>query len=116
MLLVCRFAPADAEDAFLTRARRAVTLLGAQPGCRSVELGRATEDPGRWVLVASFDSFTAYRRALGPFDVREHVVPFLSEALADEPAAFERRLAADGDGLVEHESLLTDRPPDRPAR
>ena len=108
MLLVCRFAPPDAA-AFLERARRAVALLAAQPDCEGVELGRAIETPGRWVLVARFASVTAYRRALQPFDVREHVVPWLSEALTDEDAAHERVLVADPDGLIEHPSLLTDR-------
>jgi hypothetical protein len=108
MLLVCRFAPADGP-AFLERARRAVGLLAAQPGCEGVDLGRAIEEPRRWVLVARFTTVTAYRRALQPFDVREHVVPLLSEALTDEPAAHERALIAGPDGVTEHPSLLTDR-------
>lgn len=116
MLLVCRFTPGtspEVQEAFLERARVALALLADQPGCRGLELGTAVEEPGRWVLVASFDSVTAYRRALTPFDVREHVVPWLSEALADEPAAYERRLSASvGDGpfggpLAEHPSLLS---------
>lgn len=110
MLLVCRFVPVEAErDAFLARARRAVALLAAQPGCEGVDLGRAIEEPGHWVLVARFTTVTAYRRALQPFDVREHVVPLLSEALTDEPAAHERALVADAEGVTEHPSLLTDR-------
>jgi quinol monooxygenase YgiN len=108
VLLVCRFAPEEAE-AFLARAHRAVALLAAQPDCLAVELGRATEDPGRWVLVATFASLTAYRRALQPFEVREHVVPLLSEALTDEPSTFERALHGGPEGVVEFESVLTDR-------
>ena len=69
----------------------------------------AVEEPDRWVLVARFATVTAYRRALQPFDVREHVVPFLSEALTDEPAAHERAITAGPDGVSEHPSLLTDR-------
>lgn len=106
MLLVCRFHPAD-EDGFLTRARRAVGLLAAQPDCERVELARAVEAPGEWVLVAVFASLTAYRRALQPFDVREHVVPFLSEASTADEATFERRLTGLPDGgCVEHPSIL----------
>ena len=86
--------PRRTREAFLDRARRAVALLAAQPGCEGVDLGRAIEEPGRWVLVARFTTVTAYRRALQPFDVREHVVPLLSEALTDEPAAYERALVA----------------------
>jgi hypothetical protein len=105
MLLVCRFDPPD-EEAFLARARTALPLLARQPGCRGAELGRGVDETGAWVLVARFESVTAYRRALGPFDVREHVVPWLAEARTTEPAAFERRLEATASGLEEHASLL----------
>lgn len=110
MLLVCRFAPDEADQAgFVGRARRAVALLAAQPGCEGVDLGRAIEEPRSWVLVARFATVSAYRRALQPFDVREHVVPLLSEALTDEPAAHERALVAGPEGVDERPSLLTDR-------
>ena len=81
---------------------------------------RAVEAPGEWVLVAVFASLTDYRRALSPFDVREHVVPFLAAARTDEAGTFERRFTALGpappapregpegpdDGVVEHPSIL----------
>ena len=110
MLLVCRFVVPPAEvDGFSERADRALRLLSAAPGCRGVELGRAVEDPARWVLTARFGSVDAYRRALSPFAVREHVIPLLAEALADEPATYETLLDA-ADGTVRpHPSLLTDR-------
>ena len=47
--------------------------------------------------MAVFASLTDYRRALQPFEVREHVVPFLSAARTDAPATFERRLSAGPD-------------------
>ncbi len=98
MLLVCRFGPEEDGEAFLERARRAVGLLARQPGCERVELARAVEEPEQWVLVAVFASLTDYRRALQPFEVREHVVPFLSRRpRTDAPATFERRLTALGD-------------------
>jgi hypothetical protein len=110
MLLVCRFdapaGPSPAADAWHERARRAVALLAAQPGCRSVELACATEARAEWVLVAVFASVAAYRRALSPFDVRTDVVPFLSEARTDAPATFERRTSADAGGVVEHDPVL----------
>ena len=98
MLLVCRFAvtPADAP-AFRARIQRALELLTAAPGCLGGEAGRAVDDPERWVLTVRFTAVDAYRRALSPFPVREHVVPLLSEALADEPATYEVLVdAADG--------------------
>ena len=97
MLLVCRFGPEEDGESFLERARRAMGLLARQPGCERVDLGRAVEEPEQWVLVAVFTSLTDYRRALQPFEVREHVVPFLSAARTDAPATFERRLTALGD-------------------
>jgi hypothetical protein len=114
VLLVCRWGPEETGEPggdFLDRARRAVGLLARQPGCERVEFGRAVEAPGEWVLVAVFASLTDYRRALSPFDVREHVVPFLSAARTDQAATFERRFSANGadgadDGVVEHPSIL----------
>jgi quinol monooxygenase YgiN len=89
VLLVCRFAMPSTADGFAARIRRALELLTAAPGCLGGEAGRAVDDPDRWVLTVRFTSVDAYRRALSPFPVREHVVPLLSEALADEPATFE---------------------------
>lgn len=110
MLLVCRFAVPESDvPAFAERARRALALLTAAPGCRGGELGRAIDEPARWVLTVRFASVDAYRRALGPFPVREHVVPLLAEALADEPATFEAVATAEAGAVTVHESLLTDR-------
>lgn len=107
MLLVCRFdvPPADAP-AFRDRGRRALALLTGRPGCLGGELGRAIEDPARWVLTVRFASVDAYRRALGPFPVREHVAPLLAEALADEPATFESLVTAAVGETQDHDSLL----------
>lgn len=110
MLLVCRFAVPTAEaDAFRARAERALRLLTAAPGCRGAELGRAVEEPDRWVLTARFDSVSAYRRALSPFPSREHVVPLLAEALPTEPATHELLLEATDGTVRTHPTLLTDR-------
>jgi quinol monooxygenase YgiN len=106
VLLVCRFQPAD-PAAFADRARRALALLTAAPGCLGGELGRAVDEPERWVLTARFASVDAYRRALSPFDVREHVVPLLSEA-QPEPSTFETLVAAVDGQVTTHPSLRTD--------
>jgi quinol monooxygenase YgiN len=107
VLLVCRFAvPPTAAPALVARARIALELLTAAEGCLGGELGRSVDEPDRWVLTVRFASVHAYRRALSPFPVREHVVPLLSEALADEPATFETLLTAAGGAADEHPSLL----------
>jgi quinol monooxygenase YgiN len=109
MLLVCRFAVSAADaTAFRERAERALQLFTAADGCVGGELGRAVDKPDRWVLTVRFDSVHAYRRALSPFPAREHVVPLLSEALADEPATFETLVEAAGGATHRHASLLAD--------
>lgn len=57
------------------------------------------------MLTVEFDSVVAYRRAMSPFDVREHVIPLLSEANTDEPAVYEPLLVA-ADGAVQREVSL----------
>ncbi|SHF41882.1 antibiotic biosynthesis monooxygenase family protein [Streptoalloteichus hindustanus] len=107
MLLVCRFAvPPAGTERFAARARTALELLTAQPGCLGGRLGRAAEDPDRWVLVVEFESVVAYRRALSPFPVREHVVPFLAEALTDETSVLEVLASASGGVVEQRVSLL----------
>jgi hypothetical protein len=107
VILICCFVidPYRAGD-FLTRARRALGLLTAQPGCLGGQLGRAPDDITRWVLAVQFESVVAYRRALSPFDVREHVVPLLSEALTGAPGSYEVLAAAHGGAVTDHRSLL----------
>lgn len=107
MLLLCRFAvpPSDAP-VFLARARRALELLTAADGAQDGRLGRSVDDPERWVLEVRFASVHAYRRALSPFPVREHVVPLLSEALADEPSTYETLVESSAGTSEEHPSLL----------
>jgi hypothetical protein len=107
LLLICHFVVgADDADRFVTRAHRALGLLTAQPGCSGGRLGRSPDEVTRWVLVVRFDSVVAYRRALSPFEIREHVIPLLSEALTTEPAGYEVLASADGGTVTDHASLL----------
>ncbi|MEO6881861.1 MAG: antibiotic biosynthesis monooxygenase family protein [Mycobacteriaceae bacterium] len=111
MLLVCHFllTPDEVEE-FTARAVTALGLLGSQPGCRGVEVGRAVDEEGRWVLTARFDSVNAYRRSLSPFDVREHVAPLLARCLSESPGVvpttFETLLSCDGGTVRSHPTLL----------
>jgi hypothetical protein len=106
VLLACRFVvPAADASAFAVRLRRALELLTAASGCLAGEAGRAVDDPQRWVLTVRFASVDAYRRALSPFPVREHVIPLLSEALADEPATYEVLVDAAGGAATPRPSL-----------
>lgn len=110
MLLVCRFtvAPDDA-DRFLARVHRALDLLGDADGFLGGEVGRAVDDPLHWVLTVRFRTVDAYRRALNPFPVREHVHPLLAEADTTSPAAHETLLSRTPTAPTEtHGSLRTD--------
>ncbi|WP_226362759.1 antibiotic biosynthesis monooxygenase family protein [Pseudonocardia sp. ICBG1142] len=109
MLLVCRFRVSPSEEsAFTARVARALELLAARPGFRGGEAGRAIEDAGQWVLTVRFDSVDAYRRALGPFEVREHVHPLLAEADTTTEATYESLVTvAPGAAPVHHPSLLS---------
>ncbi|ALG07563.1 antibiotic biosynthesis monooxygenase family protein [Kibdelosporangium phytohabitans] len=79
MLLVCGFTVPETESAeFSADAAKAMRLLTAQAGCVRAVLGHSADDPDRWALTVEFASVVAYRRAMSPFDVREHVIPFLS--------------------------------------
>lgn len=107
MLLVCRFRVSDPKT-FTARVERALKLLTAQPGCHKGTLARSTDEDDRWVLTVEFESVVAYRRAMSPFDVREHVIPLLSEALTDEPAMYEPTLTSADGQVEEHTSLLAE--------
>ncbi|MCE7011647.1 antibiotic biosynthesis monooxygenase [Kibdelosporangium philippinense] len=87
MLLVCDFTVPDADSAeFSAQASRATELLTAQPGCVRAVIGRSADEPEKWAMTVEFTSVVAYRRAMSPFDVREHVIPFLSRG---DAAAYE---------------------------
>lgn len=105
MLLVCRFVPPVPAD-LLPRGRRALELLTRAEGCLGGELGRAVDEPDHWVLTVRFSGVQAYRRALSPFEVREHVVPLLSEAVP-EPSTHETLLAGVNGEVDEFPSLLS---------
>ena len=107
MLLLCRFdVPDDDAAEFTARAENALRLLTAQPGCTGGELCRATEDSTSWVLSVRFESVAAYRRSMSGFEVREQVIPLLSEARVDQPAAHEFVVTATGGTTERQVSML----------
>ena len=97
-LLIAYFAvdPADSAEQALADAVEPVRLLAAQPDTTSLRWGRSTEDAGRLVLVAEFETAAAYRRAQSPFEVRTVLIPWLSRAEISTSGAFEVLAAADG--------------------
>ncbi|HEX6921299.1 MAG TPA: antibiotic biosynthesis monooxygenase family protein [Actinomycetes bacterium] len=89
VLVISRYRVSDDDfRSFLEDARAALEALSAQPGFRRGHVGRATDDPGLWVLSSEWESVGAYRRALSAYDVKTRAVPVMYRAL-DEPSAFE---------------------------
>nr|CEL21178.1 hypothetical protein [Kibdelosporangium sp. MJ126-NF4]CTQ96256.1 hypothetical protein [Kibdelosporangium sp. MJ126-NF4] len=104
MLLVCGFTVPEAESAdFSADAAKAMRLLTAQPGCVRAVLGHSADDPDSWALTVEFASVVAYRRAMSPFDVREHVIPFLSRG---EASAYEVLATATDGQTDQHVSVI----------
>nr|WP_243727468.1 antibiotic biosynthesis monooxygenase [Actinocrispum wychmicini] len=94
----------DAETAeFTAQANRSIELLTAQQGCQRALLGHSADEPTQWVLTVEFASVVAYRRAMSPFDVREHVIPFLSRG---EAAAYEVVADATDGHVQQHTSVI----------
>src|SRR6188768_3507672 len=85
----------------------AVRLLGDQPDTRTLRWARSTEDPGRWLLVAEFDTAAGLRRAQSPLPVRAALIPWLAAAASS--AAFEVIAAADA-GVWSAPEVIVDDP------
>jgi heme oxygenase (mycobilin-producing) len=93
------------EESFRLRARDALAALAAQPGCQGGRVGRALDDPRRWVLHTEWDTVGAYRRALGSYDVKVNAVPLMYSQI-DEATAYEALMVGGPDGVLESESDL----------
>lgn len=96
-LLVARFATEPPPGA--------LELLASQPTCLRLRFAQSTDDAGRWTLVAEFPSAAGYRAAIGPFEVRTTVVPWLSTADADS-GVHEVLLTGDAGEVVRHEPTV----------
>jgi quinol monooxygenase YgiN len=104
VLLVCSFTvPTTDSPQFTTQANRAIELLTTQPGCLRAVLAHSADEPTSWVLTAEFASVVAYRRALSPFEVREHVIPLLSQG---EASAYEVLTESTNGHLTQHTSVV----------
>ena len=108
MLVISRYRvdPADTA-AFLAEARTAVEVMSARPGCLSLRVGRAVDEPDLWVMQGHWESVGSYRRALGSREVKQHAVPLMYRCL-DEPSAFEVRLEATAGEVAELEGALAE--------
>jgi quinol monooxygenase YgiN len=108
LIVVTRYlVPSEQESSFAARARAALDVLRVRPGCRRGHLGRAMDEPTRWVMQTEWDSVGSYRRALSTYEVKVGAIPLMYQAI-DEPTAYEVLLAADPAGLS---ASVSDRAP-----
>ena len=68
--------------------------FAARPGHVRTQLGRALDDPSRWVLVSEWTGVGPWRRALSAYDVRVEAMP-LMELAENEPAVYENPMVSD---------------------
>ena len=95
MIVVSLFDLSEAaQGGFLSRAEAALAAFAACPGYLRGRIGRAADDPTRWVLTTEWSGVGAYRRSLGSYDVKVAAAPLLSLS-RDEPSAFEVLVADD---------------------
>lgn len=100
VLVLTRYQVAAEEGSeFLELARRALSVLAQRPGFLGGRVGRATDDPLLWTLTCEWESVGAYRRALGAYDVKLHVIPLMYRAV-EEPTAFEVLQSEGGTGAA----------------
>ena len=88
MFAVMRFRVAEAaQQQLATEVAALLAALGARPGFRGGEWGRAVDDPELWALVTRWDGVGAYRRALSAGEVKMAGAPVWLYAV-DEPGAY----------------------------
>ncbi|PZS32057.1 MAG: antibiotic biosynthesis monooxygenase, partial [Pseudonocardiales bacterium] len=76
MLAVSRFVVPEVDgEPFAARASAALAALAARPGYVRGHVGRAVDDPSRWVFVTEWDGVGAYRRALAAFGGKGGAAP-----------------------------------------
>lgn len=98
--------PGGSAEQMLADAQTPVRMLATQPDTRWLRWARSTEDAGRLVLMAEFETAAAYRRAQSPLEVRQVLIPWLSGADIVTSGAFEVLTAANGGQLWEPEVIV----------
>ncbi len=97
MIALLQFRPDGDAGQFQAEAEQALRVLAERPGFVRGSVGRATDDPGCWLLLTEWESVGAYRRGLGGYQVKLTATPLLAQAL-DQPSAFEQLLMIGEDG------------------
>ena len=80
--------PEPEQPAFLPAAEAALAALSARPGYVRGWVGRAVDDPGRWVLATEWAGMGAYRRGLSAYDVKVALAAVMAYVV-NEPGAYD---------------------------
>lgn len=73
---------------FTDAAHRALAALSTRPGYVAGHVGRAVDDPERWVVSCQWSDVGSGRRGLTSGDVRAEIMPLMALVEA-EPNAYE---------------------------
>jgi hypothetical protein len=88
MLLVATFSAPGAESLVLAEVDAALAALATRPGWVGARLGRALDDPDRWVLSCEWVDVGSGRRGLTSGLVREAIMPLMNR-LPDVECTYE---------------------------
>ena len=88
MLLVVAFRAPGEENALLAEVDAALAALATRPGWVRGRLGRAVDDPDRWVLSCEWADVGSGRRGLTSGLVREAIMPLMNR-LPDVECTYE---------------------------
>jgi heme oxygenase (mycobilin-producing) len=80
--------PDHAGQDFLAAARETLSTLAERPGYLRGSVGRAIDEPGRWVLATEWDGVGSYRRGLSAYDVKLALAPIM-RFIVEEPSAYD---------------------------
>jgi hypothetical protein len=88
MLLVVAFHVPGDPTALLAEADAALAALATRPGWVRGRLGRAVDDPDRWVLTCEWTDIGSGRRGLTAGLIREAIMPLMNR-LPDVECTYE---------------------------
>ena len=78
MLLVVPFSATGDPTALLTEVDAALAALATRPGWVRGRLGRAVDDPDRWVLTCEWTDIGSGRRGLTAGEIRAAIMPLMN--------------------------------------
>jgi quinol monooxygenase YgiN len=107
VLVTMRFTvPQRERTAFLGQARAGVDLLRSRAGCLGVEVLQSVDHAEEILITTRWQDMGSYRKAMSAYEIKEKVIPFLSQA-RDEDSTFELLVQADSGDVRTYDSGLS---------